>query len=226
MSIDSRNAKRTCFFPRWIGKKKTGRIMALPCSRRQPLHELGRYCAGTVVPVQSVGEPHRQALTVPPPPDGTFPVVSSGARVRSVVSILPSWNPRNDALITPKSLVVTLLTYRDTSLASQPQLPGPGGSPPELYSSATAFLQGLNARITSDILARTALALTLGKISAASTPMTMTTIMSSTIVNPACRLSVLRKTHSFLLDRRGASWPRMSGWPQALCQNGLRRINL
>src|SRR5712691_6861006 len=210
MSIDSRNAKRTCFFPRWIGKKKTGRIMALPCSRRQPLHELGRNCAGTVVPVQSVGEPHRQVLTVLPPPDGTFPVLSSGASVRSLVLILRS-NPRNDALITPKSLVVMLSTYADTSLASQPQFPGPGGSPPELYSSVTAFLQGLNARIASDILARMALALTPGKTSAASTPMTMTTIMSSTIVNPDCRLLVLRMAHSFLLDRRGASRRRMTG---------------
>jgi hypothetical protein len=75
---------------------------------------------------------------------------------------------------------------------SQPQLPAPGGSPPELYSSVTAFLQGVSARIASDILARAALALTFGKTMAASTPMTMTTIMSSTIVNPACRLLVVR----------------------------------
>src|SRR6267378_514373 len=80
----------------------------------------------------------------------------------------------------------------DTSLASQPQFPAPGGSPPELYSSEIAFLQGLNARIASDILARTELALTPGKTRAASTPMIMTTIMSSTIVNPACLLLVIR----------------------------------
>jgi hypothetical protein len=56
----------------------------------------------------------------------------------------------------------------------------------------TAFLQGLNARIASDILARIEFALTPGKTRAASTPMIMITIMSSTMVNPACRLLVLR----------------------------------
>src|SRR5438445_579853 len=67
-----------------------------------------------------------------------------------------------------------------------------GGSPPELYSSVTVFLQGLSARIASDILARTALLLMPGKTMEASTPMIMITIMSSTIVNPAWRLLVLR----------------------------------
>src|SRR6266849_1951809 len=80
----------------------------------------------------------------------------------------------------------------DTPLASQPQFPAPGGSLPALYSSVITFLQGLNARIASDILARTALALTPGKTRAASTPMTMITIMSSTMVYPVCRLLGLR----------------------------------
>src|SRR2546425_229828 len=80
----------------------------------------------------------------------------------------------------------------DTPLASQPQFPAPGGSPPALYSSVITFLQGLNARIASDILARTALALTPGKTRAVSTPMIMITIMSSTMVYPVCRLLVLR----------------------------------
>src|SRR5712691_12377236 len=80
----------------------------------------------------------------------------------------------------------------DTSVPSQPQFPAPGGSPPELYSSVIMFLQGLSARIASDILARIALDLTPGKTRAASTPMIIITIMSSTIVNPACLLLVLR----------------------------------
>src|SRR6266581_4333525 len=169
-----------------------GGMMAPPRSVRQPLHVPGRNCAGTSVPPKSVGEPHRQLLTSPPGA-GKFPVLSSGARVTLWKSILRSLNPRNDALIAPSSLVVIESTYWDASVViSQPQLPAPGGSLPELYSSATAFLQGVNARIASDILARTALALTFGRTMAASTPMIMITIMSSTIVNPACRLLVLR----------------------------------
>ena len=160
-------------------------------SGRQPLQLPGRNWDGTFVPVQSEGEPHRQLLMIEPGA-GRPPVLSSGAKVRSWKSILRSPNPRNDALMTPTSSVVTVSTYMDTSLASQPQFPGPGGSPPELYSSVTAFLQGLNARIASDILARIEFALTPGKTRAASTPMIMITIMSSTIVNPACRLLVLR----------------------------------
>jgi len=165
--------------------------MAPPRPARQPLQEPGRNCAGTSVPVQSVGEPHRQVLTNPPG-TGRLPVLSSGARVRLWKSILRSLKPRNDALMTPSSLVEIESTYWDASVViSHPQLPAPGGSPPELYSSATAFLQGVNARIASDILARTALALTFGKTMAARTPITMITIMSSTIVNPAW-LFVLR----------------------------------
>src|SRR5712692_3372157 len=50
---------------------------------------------------------------------------------------------------------------------------------------------GPNAIIASDILARTALARTVGNTSAVSTPMIMTTPMTSMIVNPAWLL-VLR----------------------------------
>jgi len=174
------------------GLLNAGEMMGQQHSGRQPLQEPGRYCDGTFVPVQSAGEPHRQVLTSPPG-TGRVPVLSSGARVRSWKSILRSLKPRNDALMTPSSLVAIESTYWDAPVViSQPQLPAPGGSPPELYSSATAFLQGLNARIASDILARTALVLMPGKTMAASTPMTMITIMSSTIVNPACRLLVVR----------------------------------
>jgi hypothetical protein len=76
-------------------------------------------------------------------------------------------------------------------LASQLQFPAPGGSPPELYSSVITFLQVLSARIASDIRTRAVLDLMLGKTRAASTPMIMHTIMTSTIVNPAWLL-VLR----------------------------------
>jgi hypothetical protein len=162
--------------------------MAPPRPARQPLQLPGRYCEGTFVPVQSVGEPHRQVLMSPP---GVIkaPVLSIGASVRSWKSILRSLKPRNDALMIPSSLVETESTYWDAPVViSQPQFPAPGGSPPELYSSVTAFLQGLNARSASDIRARMELLLILGKTMAASTPMTMITIMSSTIVNPAWRL--------------------------------------
>src|SRR2546430_4635604 len=173
------------------GLLHAGEMMGPQHSGRQPLQLPGRNWDGTFVPVQSEGEPHRQLLMIEPGA-GRPPVLSSGAKVRSWKSILRSPNPRNDALMTPTSSVVTVSTYMDTSLASQPQFPGPGGSPPELYSSVTAFLQGLNAIIASDILARIEFALTPGKTRAASTPMIMITIMSSTMVNPACRLLVLR----------------------------------
>jgi len=181
--------------------------MAPPRSVRQPLHVPGRNCAGTSVPPKSVGEPQRQLLTSPPGV-GKFPVLSSGARVTLWKSILRSLNPRNDALMTPSSLVEIESTYGDASaVISQPQLPAPGGSPPELYSSVTMFLQGLSARIASDILARTALLLMVGKTMAASTPMIIITIMSSTIVNPAWRLLVLRiwLTISCWLPRSGGA---------------------
>src|SRR5437867_5086423 len=80
-----------------------GGMMAPPRPARQPLHEPGRNCDGTFVPVQSEGEPHRQVLTSPPGA-GKFPVLSSGAKVRSWKSILRSLNPRSDALMTPSSL--------------------------------------------------------------------------------------------------------------------------
>src|SRR5882672_3836534 len=185
-------------------------MMAPPCPARQPLHEPGRYCDGTFVPVQSVGEPHRHVLTSPPG-RGKAPVLSSGARVRSWVSILPSLKPCNDALMTPSSLVWIESTYWDASAAiSQPQLPAPGGSPPELYNSVTTFLQGASARIASDILARAALALTFGKTMAARTPMISITIMSSTIVNPACLLLVLRMWLVVSCWIRGANRRRMT----------------
>src|SRR6267378_955865 len=105
----------------------------------------------------------------------------------------------------------------DTSLASQPQFPAPGGSPPELYSSVITFLQGLNARIASDILARIALLLMPGKTMAASTPM----------VNPACLLLVLRMwltVSCWIPSGKSAQNDRI--WVQAPCQTGLRGINL
>src|SRR5438128_5569176 len=79
---------------------------------RQPLQLPGRYCGGTSVPPKSVGkgEPQRQLLTSPPGV-GKFPVLSSGARVRLWKSILRSLNPRNDALMTPSSLVEIESTY-------------------------------------------------------------------------------------------------------------------
>src|SRR5256885_2309823 len=88
-------------------------MMAPPRPARQPLQLPGRYCEGTLVPVQSVGEPHRQLLTSEPGA-GRLPVLSSGAKVRSWKSILRSPNPRNDALITPTSLVSIVSTYVDT----------------------------------------------------------------------------------------------------------------
>src|SRR3989475_10396608 len=115
----------------------------------------------------------------------------------------------------------------DTSLASQPQFPAPGGSPPELYNSVITFLQGLSARIASDILARIALDLRPGKTREASTPMIIITIMSSTIVNPACLLLVLRMwlTVSCWIPRGKSAQNDRIG-VQAPCQAGLRRINL
>src|SRR6266568_4133064 len=133
--------KRPAAWPFAAGPaSNVGGMMGPLRSVRQPLQEPGRYCAGTFVPVQSVGEPHRQVLTSPPGA-GRLPVLSSGAKVRSWKSILPSLKPRNDALITPSGLVSIASTYIDTSVPSQPQFPAPGGSPPELYSSVTAFLQ-------------------------------------------------------------------------------------
>src|SRR5882672_274001 len=107
---DSRRAPVSLVFG--PGLLDAGEMMAPPHSGRQPLQLPGRYWGGTGC-VVSTGEPQRHDVMTAPAPEGTLPVLSSGARVTSWVSILPSLNPRSEALITPKSLTVTKSTYMD-----------------------------------------------------------------------------------------------------------------
>src|SRR5690349_25004659 len=103
-------------------------MMAPPALRRQPLQPAGRY-RGMYrgrMSVPSTGLPQRHDLTVKSGPVGRLPELSSGARVISWESSLPSLNPRSMTLIVPNSVVSTWDTYVDTLVPSQPQLPASG----------------------------------------------------------------------------------------------------
>jgi hypothetical protein len=90
----------------------------------------------------------------------------------------------------------------------------------------TWFLQVANARIASDTFARIALDLMPGKISAASTPMIMTTIMISTMVKPVClfplRIAPICPVFEPHQDIRTDTPDRL----QALCQTICSSLNL